>query len=283
VCAAANIQLGKVVARVGSSEVMHARVDDPTAVMQRALAPHLFQRSAREIGSPVPQIRDFPQQQRQRRQTAHTMARDSDYEEDTDESDDNYDVDPVASYEQDVNAAKKDIKSRRRFGNDDDTDRFLDQYHEIAHKFVPKADGNLLHALIDVVKHNPDDVKSEDVELLVRRIVEKWPDRVKDVNKQGNNPVFVAINNSQHELVNYMLSACQNRECLETALSEKDQTGMTCLHAAFKENIDANTTKILVKTASDAALAEQDNAGKTPMRTSDPRFNILRSNCLGNR
>jgi hypothetical protein len=91
----------------------------------------------------------------------------------------------------------------------------------------------------------------------------------------------MAINNAQHELASYMISACKKRECLDSALGEKDQTGMTCLHAAFKENIDPGTTRMLVETASDAVLAIQDNSGFTPMRTSNPiRPVFFFSGCL---
>jgi hypothetical protein len=224
------------------------------------------------------------------------MAHDSDHEDESDRSavsseagsevgsdddDDNYDADPVSAYDEGVNAAKKDIKSKKKFANEDDVKEFLDQHGHVARGFVDKADGNLLHALIDVVKHNPDDVKSGDIELLVRRIVNQWPDRVKDVNKHGSNPVIMAINNAQHELASYMISACKKRECLDSALGEKDQTGMTCHHAAFKENIDPGTTRMLVETASDAVLAVQDNSGFTPMRTSNPiRPVFFFSGCL---
>ena len=198
------------------------------------------------------------------------MARDSELEDFDEASDDDglyydeNDYDPVATYEERVNAAKKEIKNKK-FASDRDVVEFLERYHDID-KQPTKADGNLLHALIDVVKHNPEDVKPQDVQLLAQRMVEKWPDLVKGVNKDGFNPVFMAIRLAQHEIASFIISACKDGDCLNTALSTKDQSGMTCLHVAFKDNIDATTTRMLIERASDDVLALQDHSGYTSMR-----------------
>lgn len=172
------------------------------------------------------------------------------------------------NYEERFNAAAKDIKKKKGFTSNDEVQDFLRQYHDIAGKFVPKVGKNLLHALVDMVNHT-DELEPGGVTLLVRRIVEEWPSLLQDVYK-GYNPVFMAIRDSQHELANHMISACKERVWLDSALGAKDQSGMTCLHAAFKDNINAQTTRTLVENASDDVLAAQDDSGCTPMRMSNP-------------
>ena len=168
------------------------------------------------------------------------------------------------NYEERFKAASREIKRKRRFANDDEVEEFLRQYDDVAGKSVAKVGGNLLHALVEVVKHT-DDVEPDDVELLVRRMVERWPSLLEDVNKDRHNPVFMAIRSSQHALVDYMISACKDGDRLESALSKKAQDGNTCLHVALKENINPDTTRMLVESASDEVLAVQDDLGKTPM------------------
>jgi hypothetical protein len=202
------------------------------------------------------------------------MARDAELEEydpygATDQSDDGLDFDendddPVATYEQRVNTAKKDIKNKK-FASDHDVVDFLHEFRDVGEQLA-KADGNLLHALIDVVKHNPEDVKPQDVQLLAQRMVEKWQDLVKGVNKDGFNPILNAIRLGQHEIASFIISACKDGNCLNTALSTTDQKGMTCLHLAFKDNIDPATTRMLIEKASDDVLALQDHYGQTSMR-----------------
>jgi hypothetical protein len=170
------------------------------------------------------------------------------------------------NYEERFKAASREIKMKGRFGSEDDVEQFLSQYDDVASKPVAKLEGkgNLLHALVEAVKHT-DGLDPEDVELLVRRMVGKWPSLLKDVNRDGHNPVFMAIRDSQHKLVDYMISACTDADCLNGALKEKAQGGHTCLHAALKEKLNPRTTRTLVERASDEVLAVQDDQGRTPM------------------
>jgi hypothetical protein len=201
--------------------------------------------------------------------------------ESLDSGSDFYDTELEANYLERFNLASKNIRKRGGFASEHDVEEFLRQYDDIANKSVAKAGGNLLHALVDMVKHT-DELKPKGVELLVRRMVESWPSLLGDMDRDKHNPVFAAIRNSQHELANYMISACKDASCLDMALSTRDQAGMTCLHLAFKENINADTTRMLVESASDEALAVQDNSGKTPMhyavsfvQCTDPRAELI--------
>jgi hypothetical protein len=174
----------------------------------------------------------------------------------------------AASFEHRLNAAKAEIKDsdKARFAHDSGVEEFLHQYDDIAANSVAKLGGNLLHALVEVVKYNSDRVKPDGVELLIRRIVRRWPDHLQEINKDGHNPLFMAIRNTLPELVDYMVSACENKGCLDNALSHKaGQGGNTCLHVVFKENFNPNTTRRLIESASDDALAVRNDFGKTPM------------------
>ncbi|KAK4151929.1 hypothetical protein C8A00DRAFT_44937 [Chaetomidium leptoderma] len=159
------------------------------------------------------------------------------------------------NYEERFRAASKEIKRKKTFANDREVEEFLRQYDDVAGKSVAR-----------VVKHT-DDVEPGDVELLVRRMVERWPSLLGDVNKDEHNPVFMAIRNSQHALVGYMISACKDRDRLESALSKKAPDGNTCLHAALKEtrDVNPNTIRMLIESATDDVLAVQDDVGMTPM------------------
>jgi ankyrin repeat protein len=161
-------------------------------------------------------------------------------------------------------AASSEIKRKKKFPSKYDVEDFLHRYDDIAGNCIAKLGGNLLHVVLEMVKHT-EDVESRDIELLVRVMVERWPDLLTDVDKDEHNPIFMAIRNSQNELVDYMVSSCKDNDCLNIALSKKAQAGTTCLHVAIREGIDPDTIKILVESASDEVLAVQDNTGKTPM------------------
>ncbi|RYP78209.1 hypothetical protein DL771_000686 [Monosporascus sp. 5C6A] len=169
-------------------------------------------------------------------------------------------------------AAGKNIRRRKRFTNEDAVDEFLHEYRDIAGKASLKDGSNLFHVLVETVKHT-DDIEPEHVELLVRRLVKDYPDLLKYPNKDGHNPVFMAIRATKPQLVEYMISACAKdkgkpifAECLNDALSRKAPGGgHTCLHAAFKERLNPGTTRMLIESASDEALAVQDDLGKTPL------------------
>lgn len=184
------------------------------------------------------------------------------------------------SYEERLKAANRDIKRRRVF-TDEDVEGFLAQYADITDKSVEKQGDNLLHTIVTIVKHN-EDIRPKALEPLVRRLVEQWPSRIKEQNKDQYNPIYLAIRESQHELVNYMTLACPEPKYLDEALRTQVPDGSTCLHAAIKLKLHAPTTRILFEKASDEALADQDGAGKTPMhhavsfaQCSDERMELI--------
>jgi hypothetical protein len=181
-----------------------------------------------------------------------------------------HDANPEVNHQERLKEAKRDMKKQGKFANEQDVEDFVNKYDDVGGKSFANAEGNLLHAIIEMVKHSDDNVKSQDVELLVRRMVRKWPSLIKDVNNDGYNPVFMAVKTPPHQLAGYMISACEDAECLDSALSAQALEGKTCLHVAFQKDIDPGTTRMLVKRASDDVLAVQDNLGNTPMRRSDP-------------
>ncbi|KAI2472565.1 hypothetical protein F4781DRAFT_428267 [Annulohypoxylon bovei var. microspora] len=168
-------------------------------------------------------------------------------------------------------AARNAIKTKKTFTDDEAVNKFFDIYGEIAGKFLPEIAGNLLHVLVEIVKHT-DGIKPDDVELLVRRLVKKHPNLLIQRNRDEHNPVFMAIRASQHQLVEYMISTCVEdsgqaiyEEPLNEALRWKAPGSGTCLHVALKERFDPATTRLLIENAGDDALAVQDDLGKTPM------------------
>lgn len=181
--------------------------------------------------------------------------------------DDQYDNDVIAR----LKKASHAIKTSRKFTSEEEVDDFFADHGAVAGESSSKDAGNLLHSLVDVVKHN--EIKPEHVELLLRRLVERYPDLLKYPNKDGHSPIFMAIRASQHQLVDYMVSTCLKdksitiyQECLDDVLTKKVQEGKTCLHAALTEkNFNSKTTKMLIENASDEALAVLDDANKTPM------------------
>lgn len=171
--------------------------------------------------------------------------------------------------EEGLEKARGVIKKKRRFITEEDVEEFLDEFREVAGRSSSKAVGNLLHVLVEVVKHN--DVEPNGVELLVRQLVKRFPDLLRYTDNHGQNPIFMAIKNLQDELINYMISACVEDKgdetaaiCLRDALSMK-QGGKTCLHAALREKVKARTIRMLFENAPDEALEVQDEHQKTPM------------------
>jgi hypothetical protein len=161
-------------------------------------------------------------------------------------------------------AASSEMKKRKGFVSKDAVEDFLNHYDDIAGISIAKIGGNLLHAIIEMVKHT-EGTESSDVEYLVRTMVERWPDLLTHVDKDEHNPVFMAIRNGQHELVGYMISSCKDKVCLNTALSQKAQAGTTCLHVAIRDGINPETVRMMIESASDDILAVQDDIGRTPV------------------
>ncbi|KAI1099978.1 hypothetical protein F4804DRAFT_336702 [Jackrogersella minutella] len=173
---------------------------------------------------------------------------DSDLLEEAAENDNEIHALREETFEERFKAASRAIKKKKRFMEEIDIDEFFFEFSDVVGESSPKVASNLLHALVEVVKHT-DEIEPEHVELLIQRLVEKYPDLLKYQNKDG------ADNDDQSTY----------RACLDEALSMKCQGGRTCLHLALKEKFDLNTAKMLIENASDEALAVQDDAEKTPM------------------
>jgi len=173
--------------------------------------------------------------------------------------------------------AVTDIKRGIKFTRDIDVADFFAKHGDIAGISLPEVSGNLLHTIVEATVHN--NVEPEDVQLLVQQLVRKYPSLLEKLNKDRQNPVFKAIRESKHKLVDYMVSACIEDktgyehvnflEHLDKALKMPvdAEDSKTCLHIAFDKNLEFNdmTLELLIENASSRALAMQDRSGKTPM------------------
>ncbi|KAM5519720.1 intracellular serine protease [Fusarium oxysporum f. sp. phaseoli] len=174
-----------------------------------------------------------------------------------------------ASYDTRLEKARGWIREEQNFTREAQADDFFHTFSDITAKSSTKAAGNLLHVLVEVVKHNG--LQPEKVERLARRLVEEAPDLLQYKNKDGQTPILMAIRTRQDQLLDYMISACvshkkprDSAQNLNTALCSKHD-GKPCLHAAFGEKLKPETIKMLIENASDEALSMTDHTGKTPM------------------
>lgn len=175
------------------------------------------------------------------------------------------------SWEDRFEAARRAIKTKKLFKTERDTDELFHIYGDIIDITLTKGAGNLLHALVEIVKHT-EGIEPASIKPLVERLVKSHPSLLDCLNKDGYNPIFMAIRTAQHQLVEYMISTCIEekghdtyRKYFNNALSATDLRGETCLHAALNGNLNPSTIKMLIKNANLEALAAQDGLGKTPM------------------
>ncbi|KAF7517226.1 hypothetical protein G7054_g13886 [Neopestalotiopsis clavispora] len=178
------------------------------------------------------------------------------------------------SFEEKLRAARRTIKHQKNFNNSDVED-FFNDYGEIA-GISSRNSGNLLHALVEIVEHN-DEINVEDVAPLLRHLMARHLSLLKCPNKDNRTPIYMAIRASNDEIINCMVDACLTHgndastspealKVLDEALRVRGgRSGRTSLHCAFDENLKADTIRKLVENASDEALSEQDDLGKTPM------------------
>ncbi|UKZ59551.1 uncharacterized protein TrAtP1_000852 [Trichoderma atroviride] len=175
--------------------------------------------------------------------------------------------DKKSSQEQ-YKAAVKAIKTTI-YDREIDVDKFLNEHGAVAGQSSVLASENLLHAIVDMIKR--DDMKSENVECLVQRLVEDHPNLLVHQNNDGYNPIHMAIRDFTHQLAEYMISACigsktpSAKQSLDNAFLQTAQGDRTCLHAAFLGKLNLSTARMLLENASDNALAAQDDNKNTPM------------------
>ncbi len=169
------------------------------------------------------------------------------------------------TYKDRLDTAIKEIKAKKTFSGEDVT-QFLSVHGQVVNESDPNInDGNFLHALVDVVKHT-EYLKPQDIELLLREAVDRWPERLLDLNREQYTPIIMAMRNRQSRLVTYMVSACIGKECFEKVMAKKGSLGDNCVHYAFRNDVDLDfqTRKLLVENASDKVLAEPNDERKTP-------------------
>lgn len=181
-----------------------------------------------------------------------------------------YDVDEL------LERADETIKEKKNYTQKSDVDEFFDKFGRIAGKASETSSENLLHLLVHAVKHRKGEIKPQDVELLLRRLVAQYPDLLRYANKDGQNPVYMSIRARNYRFIDYIVSTCEDpgeeaaglkthMQCLDDAIRMKGQGGKSSLHLALQEDFDSKTTRRLIKAASDETLAAQDDSGKTAM------------------
>ncbi|KAM0408542.1 hypothetical protein ACHAPD_012018 [Fusarium lateritium] len=161
------------------------------------------------------------------------------------------------------------IKTQREFTSHGQVDEFFRRFGDVTRQCNDHT-GNILHMLVEVVKHNG--LIPENVELLIRRLVDQAPDLISVPNKDKKTPILMAIRWCQDRLLEYMISTCVNHknqpngiECLNTALCYAHDGEETALHAAFGEKLNWKSLKMLMEHATNETLSIGDNMKKTPM------------------
>ncbi|KAH7006545.1 hypothetical protein EDB82DRAFT_421244 [Fusarium venenatum] len=161
------------------------------------------------------------------------------------------------------------IKIQREFTSHGQVDEFFRRFGDVTRQCNDHT-GNILHMLVEVVKHNG--LIPENVELLIRRLVDQAPDLISVPNKDKKTPILMAIRWCQDRLLEYMISTCVNHknqpngiECLNTALCYAHDGEETALHAAFGEKLNWKSLKMLMEHATNETLSIGDNMKKTPM------------------
>ncbi|KUI57357.1 hypothetical protein VP1G_04704 [Cytospora mali] len=174
------------------------------------------------------------------------------------------------------------------FTGEEDVDDFLGEHGDVA-KQARNGSPNLLHAIVDLLK-NLDIHKLDDVQPLVKRLVQQYPYLLHTWNDRRQNPVFLAFSNKQPGLVEYIRKCCDKKpsaqRCLEKALemscnTEKDKT---CLHLALETRSHPGLVLKLAKIANKNTLEAKDSNGKTLLHyavkyshCSDKRVEIIKA------
>ncbi|KAJ3536475.1 hypothetical protein NM208_g6699 [Fusarium decemcellulare] len=123
----------------------------------------------------------------------------TDSEHNYDEALDGFELIYKETYDTRLEVARRLIRYQRDFTSQAKENEFFYQFADITAKSSSKAPGNLLHVLIEVIKHNG--LKLENVEWLARRLVEESPDLLWYKNNEGQTPVLMAIRTCQDRLL----------------------------------------------------------------------------------
>jgi hypothetical protein len=176
---------------------------------------------------------------------------------------------PDPTWAERLEEAGEVIKTQRDFTNHNQVDEFFRRFGNVTSQCNDHT-GNILHVLVEVVRHNG--LVPENVELLVRRLVEQAPDLIAVPNKDKKTPILMAIRWCQDRLLEYMISTCVNHKnqpnginCLNNALCYAHDGKETALHAAFGEKLNWKSLKMLMEHATNETLSIGDNMKRTPM------------------
>ncbi|KAF3492422.1 uncharacterized protein GIQ15_01939 [Arthroderma uncinatum] len=171
---------------------------------------------------------------------------------------------------------------------EDDIDDFINKHREVMVHSGP--DATFLHTIVQLVceKTNEKSVSALDVRPLVERLVRQYPDLLRTRNDEGQTPLYRAIYLKRYawRLVDYMLNACSDTQCIDDALElpyGKGESLKTCLTLAFEKDLKPKVLQNLIRHASETALELKDGTKRTPFhyavqysQCSDERVGIIK-------
>ncbi|KAH7310654.1 hypothetical protein B0I35DRAFT_357913 [Stachybotrys elegans] len=152
----------------------------------------------------------------------------------------------------------------------EDAEAFIDQHGEVVSQ-VGEDEPTFLHIIVGLVndKKNEMSVNAQDVQPLVERMLHYWPDLLRTLNEEGQNPLYKAIHLKRYtwRMIEYMLDACDDQQAVHDALElpcGKGESMKTCLTLAFEKDLKGKVLEKLISCASDNALNLRDGTNRSP-------------------
>lgn len=140
-------------------------------------------------------------------------------------------------------------------------------------------DPNFLCRLVSMMNDPKDMMTSENLEPFAKHIVENWPYLLRTPGNEGQTPMYRAIMQGNHRLVDVMANSCRDEKVLEDAIGYPSSDKKNCLHVAFETNFHAETTQLLIGKANKGTLGKRDGKdGRTPAH-----YAVKFEQCLGSR
>lgn len=192
--------------------------------------------------------------------------RDTDDEDET--TDEEEEEDSILSK---TNAATSSLKSVfKNQPSSDDLDQFMEQHGEVI-KHVEDSGTTFLHRIINLVsdRDNGNSISAVNIKPLVERIIQLYPDLLRNRNEESQTPLYRAIYLKRFtwNLIEPMLSSCSDNQIVEDVLGatcSKGESLKTCLTLAFEKDLKLKALQILIKHATENALKLTDGSGMTP-------------------
>lgn len=199
----------------------------------------------------------------------------SDAEEDvhreTDDEDETTDEEEEDSILAKTNAATSSLKAIfENQASKDDLDQFMEQHSEVI-KHVEDSGTTFLHRIVNLVsdRDNGKPVNALNIKPLVARIIQMYPDHLRNRNEESQTPLYRAIYLKRFtwNLIEPMLSSCSDDQIIEDVLGatcSKGESLKTCLTLAFEKDLKLKALQTLIKHATENSLKLTDGSGMTP-------------------